>query len=64
MESARKPRGKIMQCLEKGELVWHLYKVLGSFLKVLVIENLKNHLPLLSQTVVTAVAEVLLTSPP
>lgn len=53
-----------MQCPQKGKLVWHLCKVLGSFFKVLVIENLKNHLPLLSQTVVTAVTEVLLTSPP
>lgn len=53
-----------MQCPEKRKLVWHLCKVLGSFLKVLVIENLKNHLPLLSQTVVRAVTEVLLTSPP
>lgn len=51
-ETAREPWGKAVQCHEKGGLVWHLCKVLGGFLKVLVIENcgllLKSHLPSLS----------------
>lgn len=38
-ESAREPWGKVAPCHEKAGLVWHLCKVLGGFLKVLVIEN-------------------------
>lgn len=35
----REPCRKLVQCHEKGALAWHLCKVLGGFLKVLVMEN-------------------------